>query len=73
MAANRRAPLAIPILIIVVGIGWLLTVHALGPGINWIWTLSLACIGILTFVFGGFNKVSLVIGPFFFWPACYQC
>jgi hypothetical protein len=65
MSTNRRAPLAIPILIIVVGVGWLLTVQRFGPGINWIWTLSLACVGILTFVLGGFNKATIVVGPFF--------
>jgi hypothetical protein len=59
-------PLVIPILIIVVGVGWLLTAQGFGPGINWIWTLGLGVIGILTFVVSkGFDKVSVVIGPFF--------
>jgi hypothetical protein len=66
MASNSRAPLVIPILIIVVGVGWLLTAKGFGPGINWIWTLALATIGILTFVLSkGFDKSSVVIGPFF--------
>ena len=65
MPAKRRAPLVIPILVIVVGVGWLLTVEGFGPGINWIWTLSLGVIGILTFVTGGVDKASVVVGPFF--------
>jgi len=62
---GKRTPFVIPILIIVVGVGWLLTVKGFGPGINWIWTLGLAVIGILTFVVSGIDKVSIVIGPFF--------
>jgi hypothetical protein len=56
----------IPILIIVVGVGWLLTAQGLGPGVNWVWTLGLGVIGILSFVVSkGFDKVSVVLGPFF--------
>jgi hypothetical protein len=66
MSSNSRAPLIIPILIIVVGVGWLLTAQGFVPGINWVWTLGLGVIGILTFVVSkGFDKVSVVIGPFF--------
>jgi hypothetical protein len=66
MSSKTRAPLIIPILIIVIGIGWLLTAKGFAPGINWIWTLALATVGMLTFVLSeGFDKVSVVIGPFF--------
>lgn len=65
MRSSNRAPLLIPILIIVVGVGWLLTAQGIGPGINWVWTFGLGVIGILTFVVNGFNKVSAVLGPFF--------
>ena len=65
MQSNRMATLAIPILIIVVGLGWLLTAQGFGPGINWVWTLGLGVIGILTFLLSGFDKVSVVLGPFF--------
>ena len=65
MRTNSRAPLIIPVLIIVVGVGWLLTAQGFGPGINWLWTLGLGVIGILTFVLSGFDKVSVVVGPFF--------
>src|SRR5260370_9168355 len=62
---STKAPLAIPILIIVVGVGWLLTNRGVAPGIDWIWTLGLGIVGILTFVVSGFDKLSVVIGPFF--------
>ena len=66
MSSKSKAPLVIPILIIVVGVGWLLTAQGFGPGINWIWTLGLGVIGILTFVVSkGFDKASVVIGTFF--------
>jgi hypothetical protein len=63
---SNRASLVVPVLIIVVGVGWLLTAQGFAPGINWVWTLGLAGIGILTFVVSkGLDKVSVVIGPFF--------
>jgi hypothetical protein len=66
MSSNRRTPFVIPVLIIVVGVGWLLTAQGFGPGISWVWTLGLGVIGILTFVVSrGVDKVSVVIGPFF--------
>jgi len=66
MSSNSKSSLVIPILIIVVGVGWLLTAEGVGPGINWVWTLGLGVIGILTLVISkGFDKVSVVIAPFF--------
>jgi len=65
MSPTSRAPLVIPILIIVVGVGWLLSAQGYDPGINWIWTLGLAVIGLLALVISGIDKVSVVIGPFF--------
>jgi hypothetical protein len=65
MQPSSRAPLVIPILIIVVGVAWLFSSQGFGPGINWAWTLGLGIIGILTFVLSGFDKFSVVVGPFF--------
>lgn len=66
MASTGRAQLVIPILIITVGAGWLLTAQGFAPGVDWIWVLGLGIIGILTFVLSkGFDKVSVVLGPFF--------
>ena len=64
MNEDKRT-LVVPILLITVGSGWLLTVMEILPGINWIWTLGLAVIGICTFPVAGYNKFSFVAGPFF--------
>ena len=56
--------LVLALLIIAVGIGWLLTSHDVVQGVNWIWVLSLAALGALTFVFGGIEKLTVVVGPF---------
>ena len=66
MVTKSRAPIVISLLIIVVGVGWLLTALGIGPGINWLWTLGLGVIGILIFVVSrGIDKVSVVLGTFF--------
>jgi hypothetical protein len=62
---NSRASLIIPILTIAVGVGQLLTVKGYGAGVNWVLTLGLASIGVLAFLVAGFNKASVVLGPFF--------
>lgn len=62
----HRGPLVLAVLIITLGVGWLLTAKGFGPGINWVWTLALAVVGIITFVLsGGVDKFSVVVGPFF--------
>lgn len=60
-----KKTLLLPIFLITVGVGWLLTTLGVVPGIDWVWTLGLAMAGLLTFVVSGFDKVSMVIGPFF--------
>jgi len=66
MSPNSRTRLIMPILIIVVGVGWLLSDEGICPDINWVWTLGLGVIGILTVVVSkGFDKASVVIGPSF--------
>lgn len=65
-AKQPRGPLILSILIITVGVGWLLTARGFAPGINWVWTLGLGVVGILSFVLsGGLDKLSVVVGPFF--------
>ena len=65
-----KKTLLLPILLITVGSGWLLTTLGVAPGIDWVWTLGLTAIGMLTFVVGGFDKVTVVIGPLFIIASC---
>ncbi|MGI8979910.1 MAG: hypothetical protein ACR2FY_11855 [Pirellulaceae bacterium] len=61
-----KGPIVLAVAIIAVGAGWLMTELNQASGMNWVWTLGLFAVGILTFlVSGGFDKVSLVVGPFF--------
>ena len=61
---QSKASVVIPVLMITVGIGWLLTIHHVIPGIDWIWVLGLAVVGFLILMMGGINKVTVVAGPF---------
>jgi hypothetical protein len=69
MNAEKKT-LALPILLITVGAGWLLTTLGVAPGIDWVWTLCLAAVGILAFVVCGFDKVTFVAGIFFVITSC---
>lgn len=60
-----RKQLIVPILIILLGVTWLLNVLKIVPGVDWIWTVGLAAVGIIALVLGGINKLSVVVGPFF--------
>lgn len=57
--------LLLPAMLIIVGSGQLLTTLGVAPGIDWVWTLGLAAIGVLAVTWGGLDKVSVVVGPFF--------
>lgn len=59
-----RKKLAVPILIIIFGVTWLLNVKQIIPGVDWMWTVGLAVAGIFNLVFGGLNKGTVVTGPF---------
>jgi len=69
MTAEKRT-LVFPVLLIAVGVGWLLTALEVGPGICWPWTLGLAAVGLLAFVASGWDKVSVVVGPFLIAASC---
>ena len=56
--------LILPVLVITVGAGWLLTTLGVAPGIDWIWTLGLAVVGLSAFAAAGLDKVTVVVGPF---------
>ncbi|MEO6710657.1 MAG: hypothetical protein ABIP42_13840 [Planctomycetota bacterium] len=60
-----KKTLAVPILMITFGTGWLLTTLKVVPDIDWVWTLALAMVGLSSFAIGGMNKLSVALGPFF--------
>lgn len=61
---NNKLTVFIPVLTIAIGLGWLLTVQGVMPGVNWIWLLGLGVIGCLTLLLAGIDKLTVVIGPF---------
>jgi hypothetical protein len=62
----QKGPVILSLLIITVGVGWLLSAQGVGRGIDWVWTLGLAMVGVATFILsGGLDKLSVVLGPFF--------
>ena len=65
-----KKTLILPVLLITVGVGWLLTTLGIAPGIDWVWTLGIAIVGFLAFVVGGFDKVTFVTGTFFIITSC---
>lgn len=62
---SDQRTLIVPILLITVGTGWLLSTLGIAPDINWVWTLGLAVVGVLTFGMYGFDKATVVVGGFF--------
>ena len=61
---NSLKKFVVPLLVILLGATWLLNVLKVLPGVNWIWTVGLAAAGLLTLAMGGFNKLTVVVGPF---------
>ena len=62
---GSRGAVALSVLLIAVGTGWLLSSLGYAPQIAWLWVLALAGIGVTVFAVSGFDKVSVVVGPFF--------
>jgi len=65
-----KKTLVVPVLLITLGLGWLMTTLGVAPQINWVWTLGIALVGVLTFAMGGVDKVTVVVGPFFILASC---
>lgn len=53
-----------PLLIIALGVGWLLTVQGILPGVNWVWVLGLGAAGVAVLGIVGIDRATMVIGPF---------
>lgn len=64
-SSQSNKALIVSILMMALGLGRLLIVHDVLPQVNWIFTLGMAAIGFLCFLLLGFDKVSVVVGPFF--------
>jgi chromate transport protein ChrA len=62
---SKRVALILPNLVIIIGIGWLLTARGVFPMVNWIWTLALAAVGVLIIALLGLDQATFVVGPFF--------
>jgi hypothetical protein len=62
--SDAKLALILPIVLITVGAGWLLSTLGVAPKIDWVWTLGLLVAGVLTFALYGFDKVTLVVGAF---------
>ena len=60
-----KSSLTAGVLMITLGLGQLLSALGVVQEINWVWTMFLAAAGVLMFVLGGFNKATVVLGPFF--------
>jgi hypothetical protein len=65
-----KETLVLAILLIAVGAGWLLSTLGVVPRVDWAWTLGLAAVGFLTFLLGGWDKVTVVVGPLFIVASC---
>jgi len=63
--ARSRWRYIVPILVIVLGVTWLLNVLNIMPGVDWVWTIGLAAVGVLILVVGRITRLSIVLGPFF--------
>lgn len=61
--ASSKTTILLPVLLVAIGSGWLLSNLGVTPGVDWVWTLLLAALGVLTFVLGGFDKVTATVGP----------
>jgi hypothetical protein len=62
--ADKLKSIGVPLVIITLGLGWLLTTQNVIPGVNWVWVLGLGVTGVLVLAAGGIDKVTVVVGPF---------
>ena len=58
---KNRSTIALPIIMIALGSGALLTSLGVAPKIDWIWTLGLALAGLVTLIVAGLDRVTFVI------------
>lgn len=61
---TSKHEIVIPVLLLAVGVGWLLSNLGLFDGIDFAWPLGLAAAGVLALIIPGITKRSIVVGPF---------
>jgi hypothetical protein len=61
----KRATVAVPVLVITFGVGWLMQAHEVGgpPAVGWIWVLMSAVLGVVVVAVAGLDKLTAVLGP----------
>lgn len=62
-ARSARQTIAVPGLVILLGLGWLLTSVGVAPTVNWLWVLALGGTGILLLVVAGIDRVTIIVAP----------
>ena len=55
---------SLPVTLIAVGLGWLLWQFRLFPDVDWVISIAFIAAGVAVLVVDGFNKNSVVVGPF---------
>ncbi|MBX3424788.1 MAG: hypothetical protein KF688_03820 [Pirellulales bacterium] len=60
-----KRTIILPVIMITLGAGWLLAALEFAAEVNWVWTLGLAAVGLLTFALYGWDKLTAVVGPLF--------
>lgn len=61
---KAKSEVVIPVLLVAVGAGWLMSSLDIFGGVDWAWSIGLGAAGVLWLVCGGINKGTVVIGPF---------
>ena len=64
--APSKSSIIVPVILITIGVGWLLTAMGVAPEFEWGWTLGLAVTGYLLFATLGVDKFTVVCGPLLF-------
>ncbi len=64
MSYGRREQFAVPVLVLLIGIGWLLNQAEILRGVDWFWTGFLAVFGIALLLLGKWSRGSVTGGVF---------
>jgi len=65
MSDNTRRLVAVPLVIIVLGLAWLLTTLGVGAAIDWMSAAGLGLVAVVALLLGGLNKLTVVVTPWF--------